>query len=231
MDQDITSSAVRQFLAEVVKVRINPESSPADAEVERSMGSKRYPSVYVVPRPGATPEKVASLSRRENEPLELSAEKFVKSVKGAGIRQAQNQVVDGFNKLHTGDTAGARADLDRAIDMNPRNADAYYWRGEAEAKTGELGKAVGDFKRTLELAPDRKDAHLALAGIFGRNRQYDEAIEHLTRVIRIDPDWQQGMGYAMRGNAYRGKGDLETAKIDYAEACRRGTASACDGQR
>jgi tetratricopeptide (TPR) repeat protein len=187
--------------------------------------------VYGVPRPGATPEKVASLSRRENEPLELSVEKFINSVKEAGIRQAQDQVVGGFNKLNTGDTAGARADLDRAIDMNPRNADAYYWRGQAEAKAGELGKAVGDFKRTLELAPDRKDAYLALAGIFGGNRQYDEAIEHLTHVIRIDPDWQQGIGYAMRGNAHRGKGDLEAAKRDYAEACQRGTTSACSGQR
>jgi thioredoxin-like negative regulator of GroEL len=231
MDQDITTSAVRQILADVVKVRINPESSPADAEAARGMGVKGYPSVYVIPRPGAMTEKVASLSRKENEALELSAEKFVKSVQAAGIRQAHNQLVEGYQKLNAGDTKGARADLDRAINLNPRNADAYFWRGEAEAKAGELGKAVGDFKRVLELAPDRKDAHLALANVYAGNRQYDEAIDYLTRAIRLDPNWQQGMAYALRASAHQAKGELDAAKLDYTEACRRGTLSACSSQR
>ena len=228
MDQDIiNSSSVSQFLTNVVKVRISPESSPDDAEFARSMGVKGYPSVFVVPRPGSTPEKIQSLSRNANEPIELSAEKFISSAKQAGIRQAQNQVVDGFDKLKRGDTAGARAELDRAIEMNPRNADAYFWRGEADAKTGELGKAVGNFKRALELEPERKDALFALASIYGGNREYDEAITYLTRAIRVAPDYAQGTAFAQRGYSYKMKGDMDAAKADFAEACKRGTASAC----
>jgi thioredoxin-like negative regulator of GroEL len=228
MDQDIiTSSSVREFLANVVKVRVNPESSPDNAELARSMGVSGYPSVYVVPHPGSTPEKIQSLSRKANEPIELSAEKFISSAKEAGIRQAQNQVVDGFDKLKRGDTAGARADLDRAIETNPRNADAYFWRGEAEAKAGELGKAVGNLKRALELEPDRKDALFALASIYGGNGEYDEAIKYLTRAIRVDPDYAQGTAFAQRGQSYKMKGDMDAAKADFAEACKRGTASAC----
>jgi thioredoxin-like negative regulator of GroEL len=228
MDQDIiTSSSVSQFLANVVKVRINPESSPPDREVARSMGVKSYPSVYVVPRPGATPEKIPSLSRKANEPIDLSAEKFISAAKQAGIRQAHNQVVDGWGKLERGDTAGARADLDRAIEMNPQNAEAYFWRGEAEAKAGELGKAVGNFKRALELQPERKDALFALANIYGRNREYDEAITYLTRAIRVDPDYAHGTAFAQRGYNYQMKGDLDAAKADFAEACKRGTTGAC----
>ena len=213
MDRDIiSSSSVRQFLANVVKVRINPESAPDSAELARGMGVSGYPSVYVVPHPGSTPVKIPSLSRKENEPMELSAEKFISSAKEAGIRQAHNQMVDGFDKLNRGDTAGARADLDRAIEMNPRNADAYFWRGEADAKAGELGKAVGNLKRALELDPDRKDALFALARIYGGNREYDEAIKYLTRVIRVDPDYAQGTAFAQRGYSYKMKGDLEAAQ-------------------
>ncbi len=228
MDQDIiTSSSVREFLANVVKVRVNPESSPDNAELARGMGVSGYPSVYVVPRPGSTPEKIQSLSRKADEPIELSAEKFISSAKAAGIRQAQNQVVDGFDKLNRGDTAGARADLDRAIETNPRNADAYFWRGEADAKAGELGKAVGNLKRALELDPDRKDALFALANIYGGNGEYDEAIKYLTRAIRVAPDYAQGTAFAQRGQSYKMKGDMDAAKADFAEACKRGTASAC----
>jgi Flp pilus assembly protein TadD len=228
MDQDIiNSSSVSQFLANVVKVRISPESSPDDAELARGMGVKGYPSVYVIPHTGSTPEKIPSLSRKANEPIELSTEKFISAAREAGIRQAQNQVVDGFAKLKHGDTAGARADLDRAIEINPRNADAYFWRGEADAKAGELGKAVGNFKRVLELDPDRKDALFALASIYGRNGEYDEAIKYLTRAIRVAPDFAQGTAFAQRGYSYKMKGDMDAAKADFAEACKRGTASAC----
>jgi tetratricopeptide (TPR) repeat protein len=228
MDQDIiNSSSVREFLANVVKVRVNPESSPDNAELAHNMGVSGYPSVYVVPHPGSTPEKIPSLSRKANEPIELSTEKFISAAKAAGIRQAQNQVVDGFDKLKRGDTAGARADLDRAIEMNPRNADAYFWRGEADAKAGEMGKAVGNLKRALELEPERKDALFALASIYGGNREYDEAIKYLTRAIRVDPDYAQGTAFAQRGTSYKMKGDMDAAKADFAEACKRGTASAC----
>ena len=228
MDQDIiNSSSVREFLANVVKVRVNPESSPDDAELARSMGVSGYPSVFVVPHPGSTPEKIPSLSRKANEPIELSTEKFISSAKEAGIRQAQNQVVDGFHKLERGDTTGARAELDRAIEMNPRNADAYFWRGEADAKAGELGKAVGNYKRVLELEPERKDALFALARIYGGNREYDEAITYLTRAIRVAPDYAQGTAFAQRGYSYKMKGDMDAAKADFAEACKRGTADAC----
>jgi len=218
---------VQRFLADVVKVRINPESSPDNTELARAMGVRSYPSVYVAPHPGSSPVKIPSLSRKANEPIDLGTEKFISAAKAAGIRQAQNQVVDGFHKLERGDTAGARADLDRAIAMNPHNADAYFWRGEADAKAGELGKAVGNLKRALELAPDRKDALLALANIYGGNREYDEAIKYLTRAIRIDPDFARGTAFAQRGHSYRMKGDMDAARADFAEACRRGTARAC----
>jgi len=197
----------------VVKVRISPESSPVDAELARGMGVKGYPSVFVVPHVGSTPEKIPSLSRKANEPIELSTEKFISAAREAGIRQAQNQVVDGFAKLKHGDTAEARADLDRAIEINPRNADAYFWRG--------------NFKRVLELDPDRKDALFALASIYGRNGEYDEAIKYLTRAIRVAPDFAQGTAFAQRGYSYKMKGDMDAAKADFAEACKRGTASAC----
>jgi thioredoxin-like negative regulator of GroEL len=228
MDQDIIdSSSVREFLTNVVKVRINPQSSPADDQLARSMGVKGFPSMFVVPHPGSTPERIHSLSRKANEPIDLSVAKFISSAQQAGLRRAHNQMVEGTDKLKRGDTAGARADLDRAIAMNPKSADAYFWRGQADAKAGELGKAVGNFKRALELQPERKDALLALAGLYGKNREYDEAITYLTRAIRIDPGYSQGIAFAQRGYSYKMKGDMDAAKADFAEACKRGTTGAC----
>jgi hypothetical protein len=54
-----------------------------------------------------------------------------------------------------------------------------------------------------------------------------DSITYLTRVIRADPDYAHGTGYAQRGHAYKMKGDLDAAKFDFAEACKRGTTSAC----
>jgi tetratricopeptide (TPR) repeat protein len=194
-------------------------------------GQSGFPSVFAVPFPGSSPEEIRSLSRKANERLELSVEKLIRSAKQAGLRQANHQRAEGIDKLKRGDGDGAHADLDRAIEMNPKNADAYFWRGEADAKVGELGKAVGNFKRVLVLDPERKDALYALARVYAGNREHDEAIKYLTRALHVDPDYARGTGYAQCAYANKMKGELDAAKSDFAEACKRGTTSACTEAR
>jgi tetratricopeptide (TPR) repeat protein len=229
MDRDvIPAPAVTRFLADVVKVRVNPETSPPDKELAKSYGVTGYPSVFVIPAPGATPESVPHFSRSAGEDIDATAEAFVKACEAVGLGQSRRLVSAAAAKVRAGDLAGARPDLDRAIELDPRNAEAFFWRGLAEARAGEKGKAVGDLKRAIDL--DSKDpfSYAELAGLYQRAGQLDEALATLTRLTEVAPDWQKGAGFAMRGSTYGRKGERERALADYAEACRRGTTSACD---
>jgi tetratricopeptide (TPR) repeat protein len=52
----------------------------------------------------------------------------------------------------------AIADLDKAISLDPKNAYAYYYIGDAYFDTGKPDKTVEAFKMFLQLAPDAPEA-------------------------------------------------------------------------
>ena len=48
-------------------------------------------------------------------------------------------------------------DYDRAIELNPDYAEAYYNRGDAKSELGDHEGAAADRKRAIELDPEIKD--------------------------------------------------------------------------
>ena len=228
MDSAVVShSGVVRALSEIVKVRINPEKSPADRALADRYGVKGYPSVFVSPAPGAPAAAVASFTRTGKEDIEVSAERFLKSIEGVGPEQAQTLIHEGSTKSQRGDLAGAKQDLDRAIELDPRNGLAHYWRGRVAAQAGEPGAAVGYFKQAAALDPKNAFAHAELGGLYARNGQWDQAIAAFSDLIAVDPGWQGGAAFGMRGSAYRQSGNHQSAATDHAEACRRGHRRSC----
>jgi lipoprotein NlpI len=49
------------------------------------------------------------------------------------------------------DLDGALADCNRAIELDPKFAKAYFWRGIVKSRKGDFADAVADFNRALEL--------------------------------------------------------------------------------
>jgi len=228
MDREVLPApAVTRFLEGVVKVRINPETSTEDRALAQSYGVSGYPSLFVIAAPAAKPQSVPHFSRAGSENIDVTAEKFVKACEEVGLGQARELVRSASQKSRTGDLAGARADLDRAIELDPGNAEAFFWRGYAEARAGEPGKAAGDLKHASELDPKDPYAYAELANLYQHAGQYDEVIAAATRLTEVAPDWESGTGWAMRGYAHGHKGDRERALADFAEACRRGNTRAC----
>jgi thiol:disulfide interchange protein len=69
-----TSEVERYLRDNVVKIRINPETSPAAAALARRLGAQGYPSFYLR-RPGRPPERVAvRAGGRLKPPAEFVAE-------------------------------------------------------------------------------------------------------------------------------------------------------------
>ena len=59
----------------------------------------------------------------------------------------------GSDKYAKGDLDGAIADYNRAIQINPQLAKAYYNRGLAKKAVGDMQGAIGDFSQAHALDP------------------------------------------------------------------------------
>jgi clan AA aspartic protease (TIGR02281 family) len=81
----------------------------------------------------------------------------------------------------------AVADYDAAIRSDPRNAAAYFHRGNAWYAKKEYGRAIADYDLSIRIEPGRASA-LANRGMAKQHTgDLDGAIADWTRAIEIDP--------------------------------------------
>jgi lipoprotein NlpI len=109
--------------------------------------------------------------------------------------------------------AGAVADATTAVELNPRHALAYYWRGIARFHSGAPMEAVRDLSQAILIQPDFADAYVQrglaaqAAGSTGR------PLDDFQAALLLDP--KLASGYRARGNLYFYQGNFAAAADDY----------------
>ncbi len=112
-----------------------------------------------------------------------------------------------------GDLAGARAEVERAIALDPELADAYVLRASLANAAGELDRSLADLDRALELDPTLTQAWFNRGTMRNFAKDYPGAIADLTEAIRLLPD--RADSWRNRGVARHNAGDLAGAVEDY----------------
>ena len=101
--------------------------------------------------------------------------------------------------------------FDEAILINPANDTlklglaASYIEG-----TGETMKGVGILREITAKEPDNIPANLMLGGLSIQSGQWDKAIARYETILKREPNNREALYFG--GVAYKGKGDLSTAK-------------------
>jgi tetratricopeptide (TPR) repeat protein len=107
-------------------------------------------------------------------------------------------------------------DYDRAIELDPKYADAYYNRGNAYKDKGLYDRAIQNYDRAIELDPKDAFAYYNRGNAYQDKGLYDRAIQDYDRAIELDPKY--AVAYYNRGNAYNNKGLYDRAIQDYDRA-------------
>ena len=110
----------------------------------------------------------------------------------------------------------AIADFDKAIEINPKYARAYFGRGGTYAKKGGLDEAIANFDKAIEIDPKFAPAYFGRGTAYGTKGDLDRAIADYDKAIQINPKYAGA--YNSRGDAYGTKGDLDRAIADYSKA-------------
>ena len=115
------------------------------------------------------------------------------------------------------DFAGAGAEFDQAIKLNPNYATAHHWRSYYLVSTGRSDEAIESIKHAQELeGPLSLGIMTDIGEIYTWARQYDAAIDHLSEVIKIEPNY--AIAHYCLGIAYLKKGMLRESIAELTRA-------------
>ncbi|MES1240866.1 MAG: protein kinase [Acidobacteriota bacterium] len=110
----------------------------------------------------------------------------------------------GFVLIKAGRPDEARAELDRARTLDPRNADAYRGLAEIHQAAGRTGQAEADFRRAIELRPGDRTFHDLLGTLYFHGGRLEEAEAEYRKSIELAPDGIYGLrnlaGVLIAGN-------------------------------
>jgi tetratricopeptide (TPR) repeat protein len=87
----------------------------------------------------------------------------------------------------TGNFRPALADLARAIELDPRHAEAYWIRGAIYQQQRRYPRAVADFTRALEIKPDLAAAYYWRGRTYKLMGNHEQALADLAQAHALDP--------------------------------------------
>ena len=74
-----------------------------------------------------------------------------------------------------------------ALEVDPRDRQAYFGRGTIRHWRGEYDEAVRDFEEEICIDPEHAESHYGLAKALVYHEMYEDAIYHYDEAIRLDP--------------------------------------------
>ena len=133
---------------------------------------------------------------------------------------AETHVALGSLYRGTGDLEQAHAALERALAIEPRNADAFAARGRVFQAEGKLDAAKAEIGRAIELDPDYWRHHSDLGIVYSRMGAFGEAIEQFSRAIELEPG--SPIPHSNLGGIYFLKGQNLKAADAFRKSIERG---------
>jgi tetratricopeptide (TPR) repeat protein len=116
----------------------------------------------------------------------IDGQKYVNVVFGAG-ESAEAHLLMGMAQLSRQDFRGAKAELERAVRLNPRLLTAHSLYGRALLALGEPEAAERAFRRELDLNVNDFEANLQMGHMRRGAQKLDDAAIYLERANTIRP--------------------------------------------
>src|SRR5262249_4852628 len=94
----------------------------------------------------------------------------------------------GMDRLHAGDFPGAAHELETALRIDPKLAQAWYYLGTIQMIDGEMAKSFESLSQAVNLKPEPAYVY-ALAQLLRQLNRVDESNQLFDRARKTDPGW------------------------------------------
>ncbi|MGB0036448.1 MAG: protein kinase [Candidatus Acidiferrales bacterium] len=187
-----TGEALTQSVADFQRaIRLDPTYAPAYAGLASAsvvlVDYKDVPPAQVLPEAEAAAKKALQL----DESL------------------AEAHAALGLIRLSRAEWPGVLAEFQRAIELNPGDANAHHWNALALSVAGRNEEAIAEIKLAQELDPRSLIINANIGWCEYLAGKYDDAIEQARKTLELDASFPVAHGYL--GQAYLEKGKYDEA--------------------
>ena len=133
-------------------------------------------------------------------------------------KSAESWFNEGYDWYNKQDYDKAIECYQKAIELNPDNANAYHGMGVAYEYKQDYDKAIECYQKAIELNPKDAVAYYNMGNAYYNKQDYDKAIECYQKAIELNP--KDAVAYYNMGNAYYNKQDYEKAIEWYEKAIK-----------
>jgi tetratricopeptide (TPR) repeat protein len=153
------------------------------------------------------------LKLAKGEDKQILKDKYDKIIKELS---ATEWLENGIRNYHNKDYKTALHDYNKAIELNPKYADAYFGRGVTYHSFSKHDEAISDYNKAIELNPKYADAYYNRGLIYGGLGKYDNSFSDLNKAIELNPKYanayyNRGVVYLMHGYNVSAIQDLKYA--------------------
>ena len=160
---------------------------------------------------------MSSLMPEKEKPREEAKPVAAESAVSAGnVSEAQSHTAKAQALAKSGDTAAALDEFNRAVALDPYNAQALYGRALVYQGNNEHDSAIADFGAASGLNPQKVEPLLGRAISYLAIGKVKEAAADLDEASEADP--HNAQVWTARGQAYERLGDKTKAAASYTKA-------------
>ena len=139
-------------------------------------------------------------SRRAIEVLKLAAQRFPDRIPTL-LKLSEFQLIV---RKH----ADALATLDKVLQRDPQNAEAFYMAGRVALDKGDTTNAIGSLQKSVKINADNADAWFFLGRIYS-SRNNPVAVQYFDNALRVDSSYLEAQEF--KAVFYKRRGDFDKA--------------------
>jgi len=119
----------------------------------------------------------------------------------------------GKDYFQAGEYEKAVDSFTKAIQSNPKDQEAYFFRGATLSAVEQFDQAVRDYTKALEINPKYADAYWSRGYCYANARKYAEAIADYTKSLELGTN-MGALVHGLRAKVYFQKSRLDEAEAD-----------------
>lgn len=102
------------------------------------------------------------------------------------VERVQSGLVKGADYVRLADWDKANVEVRNVLQIDPKNAQAYFISGQIAEGKKDLQRAFGSYTKALELKPDHIDAKVGLARVYLFAGEVDKSAQAVTEALAAD---------------------------------------------